>query len=77
MARGTGTGIAELGPRIRRRREMRDISLRELARRLGLSASAISQIELGKSQPTVDTLLAVASELEISLDELFDLPPSM
>jgi transcriptional regulator with XRE-family HTH domain len=56
---------------------MRDISLRELARRLGLSASAISQIELGKSQPTVDTLLAVASELEISLDELFDLPPSM
>jgi transcriptional regulator with XRE-family HTH domain len=69
--------LPELGARIRRHRERRNMSLRELARRLGISASAISQIELGKSQPKLGTLYAVATELGLSLDELFDLiePP--
>ena len=47
------------------------MSLRELARRLGISPSAISQIETGKSQPSVSTLYAIVSELGMSLDELF------
>src|SRR5918999_419657 len=62
---------AEFGPRIRARREQDGISLRELARRLGISPSAISQIETGKSRPSVSTLYAIVNELGMSLDELF------
>jgi transcriptional regulator with XRE-family HTH domain len=61
----------EVGRRLRLRREERNLSLRELARRLGISPSAISQIETGKSRPSVSTLYAIVTELGMSLDELF------
>ena len=48
-------------------------SLRELARRLELSPSSISQIETGKMQPSVRTLYAFVSEFGVTVDEvLFD-----
>jgi transcriptional regulator with XRE-family HTH domain len=62
---------ADVGRRIRAHREERQLSLRELARRLEISPSAISQIETGKSRPSVSTLYAIVSELGMSLDELF------
>jgi transcriptional regulator with XRE-family HTH domain len=62
---------AEVGRRLRAHREASRLSLRELARRLELSPSAISQIETGKSRPSVSTLYAIVSELGMSLDELF------
>jgi transcriptional regulator with XRE-family HTH domain len=66
----------EVGRRLRLHREQRQLSLRELARRLGLSPSAISQIETGKSRPSVSTLYAIVSELGMSLDELFTPEPA-
>jgi transcriptional regulator with XRE-family HTH domain len=45
--------------------------LRELARRLAISPSALSQIETGRSRPSVGTLYAIVSELDVSLDALF------
>jgi transcriptional regulator with XRE-family HTH domain len=63
--------MPELGTRIRAYREQSNISVRELARRVGLSASAISKIELGKAQPTLNTLCALVAALGISFDELF------
>jgi len=45
--------------------------LRELARRLEVSPSLVSQIETGKTQPSVRTLYAIVSELGVSLDEVF------
>jgi len=62
---------AELGPRLRRVREDRGISVRELARRIRCSPSLISQIERGLSAPSVGILYAIASELRASLDFLF------
>jgi transcriptional regulator with XRE-family HTH domain len=47
------------------------MSLRELARRLEVSPSLVSQIETGKVQPSVRTLYAMVSELGVSLDEMF------
>ena len=47
------------------------MSLRELARRLDVSPSLVSQIETGKIQPSVRTLYAMASALAVSLDDLF------
>jgi transcriptional regulator with XRE-family HTH domain len=61
----------DVGRRLRAHREERQLSLRELARRLSISPSAISQIETGKSRPSVSTLYAIVSELGMSLDELF------
>jgi len=62
-----------LGPRLREIRLERGISLREIARRLDLSPSSISQIETGKMRPSVRTLYALAAEFGVSVDEvLFD-----
>jgi transcriptional regulator with XRE-family HTH domain len=62
-----GTG---LGPRLREVRASRELSVRELARRLGCSASLISQIERGVSVPSVGVLYSLATELGSSLDYL-------
>jgi transcriptional regulator with XRE-family HTH domain len=59
-----------IGDRLREERVRAGISQRELARRLGLSASMISQIESGLSKPSVGTLYAIVTELDISLDHL-------
>jgi transcriptional regulator with XRE-family HTH domain len=72
------SGDDTLGARLRAERERAGLTLRELARRLEVSPSLVSQIETGKSQPSVRTLYAIVSELGISLDELFapaDVPP--
>jgi len=57
--------------RLRAERERRGISLRELARRLDISPSAVSQIETGRARPSVATLWAIVTELGMSLDDLF------
>jgi len=62
-----GTG---LGPRLREVRSAGGLSVRELARRVGCSASLISQIERGVSVPSVGVLYALATELGSSLDYL-------
>ena len=62
-----GTG---LGPRLRLVRVGRELSVRELARRVGCSASLISQIERGVSVPSVGVLYSLATELGSSLDYL-------
>ena len=67
---------SELGTRIRAVRLRKGIGLRELARRLELSPSLISQIETGKIRPSVRTLYALASEFGVTTDELlFDQSP--
>lgn len=60
-----------LGKRLREERELRGLSVRELARRLGVSASLISQIETGRSLPSVVTLQALTAALDVSIDSLF------
>jgi transcriptional regulator with XRE-family HTH domain len=60
-----------LGARLRDGRHTRGLSVRALAKAVGVSPSLISQIERGKANPSVGTLYAIVQELEISLDELF------
>lgn len=61
---------AQIGAHIRKRRHELGLSLRDLADRLGVSPSLISQIERGRANPSVSTLYAIVAELDISLDEL-------
>jgi transcriptional regulator with XRE-family HTH domain len=63
--------LEDIGTRLREERERVSISQRELARRIGLSASLISQIESGQSKPSVSTLYAIVTELGISVDDVF------
>jgi transcriptional regulator with XRE-family HTH domain len=67
----SGGDTNTLGARLRAERERRGLTLRELARRLEVSPSLVSQIETGKTQPSVRTLYAIVTELGVSLDELF------
>ena len=60
----------QIGERLRAARRARGLSLRELAARLSVSPSLISQIERGRANPSVSTLYALVSELDVSLDEL-------
>jgi transcriptional regulator with XRE-family HTH domain len=69
-----GTSDDSLGSRLRAERERRGLTLRGLARRLEVSPSLVSQIETGKTQPSVRTLYAIVSELDVSFDELFAPP---
>jgi transcriptional regulator with XRE-family HTH domain len=64
-----------IGDRLRAERSARGLSLRELAERLKVSPSLISQIETGRARPSVSTLYAIAAELDISLDDLLFLDP--
>jgi len=63
-----------LGPAVRAAREEQGLSVRELARRISVSPSFISQIELGKAKPSVGTLYALVAELGVSLNELLGGP---
>lgn len=69
---GPGTGIELLGRRLRAARVQRALGVRELARQVGCSASLVSQIERGRATPSVATLVALSTTLEVSLDELLD-----
>jgi transcriptional regulator with XRE-family HTH domain len=60
----------DVGSLIRRERQKQGLSLRELARRVGVSASMLSQVETGRTRPSVSTIYAIATELGLSIDAL-------
>ena len=62
---------SHIGPRLRAQREQLGLSLREIARRIGVSASLISQIERDKVNPSVSTLYALVQELGLTMGDLF------
>ena len=59
-----------LGERIRELREQHDFSVRELAKKIKVSAPFLSDIELGKRYPSDDVLKMIAVSLETTLDDL-------
>jgi transcriptional regulator with XRE-family HTH domain len=61
----------DLGARIRDGREAAGLTVRGLAREIGVSPSLVSQIENGIAQPSVGTLWAMVTALGLSLDSLF------
>jgi transcriptional regulator with XRE-family HTH domain len=60
-----------LGSRIRAARQARGMSLRDLAGKVGVSASMLSLLETGRSQSSVTTLYAVVEALGMSMNDLF------
>jgi transcriptional regulator with XRE-family HTH domain len=68
---GAVVGASKVGGRLRAERERLGISLRELARRVGVSPSLVSQIELDRVNPSVSTLYALVTELGLTMSDVF------
>lgn len=60
-----------IGERLRELREARNISMRTLATKSGLSANALSTIERGRASPSVSTLYKLADALGVSITSFF------
>jgi transcriptional regulator with XRE-family HTH domain len=61
-----------LGDFIRRQRELQELSMRQLADLVGISNPYLSQIERGLREPSEKVLEAIAENLELSADVLFE-----
>jgi transcriptional regulator with XRE-family HTH domain len=61
-----------IGERLMELRKKRELSMRELAERSGASTSLISQVETGKTNPTVAKLQDLAAALDVSVTYFFD-----
>lgn len=62
--------IKKLGAKIVELRKEKGISQLELANRLDTHNNQIRRIEVGEGNPTINTLLDIAKELEVSITEL-------
>src|SRR5215470_17960133 len=65
-----------IGQKLRQARERKNMSVRGLARYVGVSPSLVSQIERGRVMPSVGTLYSIANELGLVVDDLFTGTPS-
>lgn len=62
--------MKRIGERIKRKRELLNLQLNDLARKVGISPSAISQIEKAKAFPSILTLKSIADNLHTTVGEL-------
>lgn len=68
--------LAGVGPRLRALRQLRGITLAELATETGLTASTLSRLENAKLRPTLEQLLPLARAYGVPLDDLVAAPPT-
>ena len=71
VATGVATVSETLGSRIRFERQRAGKTVRGLASSIGVSPSLISQVERGRATPSVATLWSIATELGVSIADLF------
>ena len=64
------TGSVEIGRRIREARTALKMSQAELAEKANLSSAQISQVECGRSDPRVQTLVRIIEALQVSSDSI-------
>jgi len=66
--------LAEVGPRLRRLRTRRGVTLTALAAQTGISKSTLSRLESGQRKPSLELLLPLADAHHLPLDELVGAP---
>jgi len=64
-------GDISVGKRVREARLRRGLTLREVAAKAGITTSALSQLERDQFNPTLGTLKALATALDITIGSLF------
>lgn len=68
--------LTEVGPRLKRLRTQRGVTLAALAETTGISTSTLSRLESGQRRPSLELLLPLAQAHQVPLDELVDAPES-
>jgi transcriptional regulator with XRE-family HTH domain len=68
------TVLADVGPRLKRVRTRRGVTLTELAAATGISKNTLSRLETGRRKPSLELLLPIAQAHQVPLDELVDAP---
>lgn len=66
--------LDNVGPRLKRLRLRRDITLTQLADETGISSSTLSRLEAGLRRPTLEQLLPLARYYAVTIDSLVDAP---
>jgi transcriptional regulator with XRE-family HTH domain len=66
--------LAEVGPRLKRLRTRRGVTLTGLAATTGISKSTLSRLESGRRKPSLELLLPLAEVFQVPLDELVGAP---
>jgi transcriptional regulator with XRE-family HTH domain len=66
--------LAEVGPRLRRLRRRRELTLTAVAATTGISKSTLSRLEGGQRKPSLELLLPLAEAYRLPLDELVGAP---
>jgi transcriptional regulator with XRE-family HTH domain len=66
--------LAQVGPRLKRVRERRGMTLAELSEATGISKSTLSRLENGDRKPSLELLLPIARTHQVPLDELVGAP---
>ena len=66
--------LAEVGPRLRKVRTRRGVTLTQLATETGISKSTLSRLESGQRKPSLELLLPLAHAHQVPLDELVGAP---
>lgn len=64
--------MQQLGKRLRALRHEQGLTLAELGRQVGLSASYLSQVERGITMPSLSTLTTIARELDVGMGHFFE-----
>ncbi|MBM7503547.1 helix-turn-helix domain-containing protein [Agromyces aurantiacus] len=63
-----------VGPRLKRLRSQRGLTLSELSETTGISKSTLSRLETGQRRPSLELLLPLAQAYRVPLDELVGAP---
>ncbi|MBV7394789.1 helix-turn-helix domain-containing protein [Mameliella sediminis] len=63
--------LSSLGSELRELRKAREMTLKDLSHRAGISLSHLSAIERGASKPSLDVLDALSRELDVTPDWFF------
>ncbi|MGV9252012.1 helix-turn-helix domain-containing protein [Streptomyces sp. NPDC003697] len=67
--------LAGVGPRLRRIRKEREVTLSALSEATGISVSTLSRLESGLRRPSLELLLPIAQAHQVALGELVGAPP--
>ncbi|GLW66390.1 XRE family transcriptional regulator [Actinomadura rubrobrunea] len=71
---GIARALAEVGPRLKRLRTERGVTLAALSEATGISKSTLSRLESGQRRPSLELLLPLAQAHQVPLDELVGAP---
>jgi transcriptional regulator with XRE-family HTH domain len=66
--------LDQVGPRLKRIRAHRGVTLADLVERTGISKSTLSRLENGQRRPSLELLLPLAQAYQVPLDDLVGAP---